>query len=176
MSPINKYEAFGIFASVAVMAVALVVIRFNSDTFATVGDAKVNNVATVVATADADSVKDALIDSVALNGELKKLVIDDVKIGKGTAIEEGSTVTVHYIGTLKDGTQFDNSYVRGEPFTFTLGEGKVIRGWEDGLIGMKVGGERILVIPPDLAYGDRQVGPIPANSPLIFKVELVSVK
>ena len=176
MSPINKYEAFGIFASVAVMAVALVVIRFNSDTFATVGDAKVNNVATVVATADADSVKDALIDSVALNGELKKLVIDDVKIGKGTAIEEGSTVTVHYIGTLKDGTQFDNSYVRGEPFTFTLGEGKVIKGWEDGLIGMKVGGERILVIPPDLAYGDRQVGPIPANSPLIFKVELVSVK
>ena len=71
--------------------------------------------------------------------------------------------------------KFDSSYERGEPFSFTLGKGTVIEGWEKGLIGMKVGGQRILAIPSAMAYGNRQVGPIPANSPLVFTIELVKI-
>jgi FKBP-type peptidyl-prolyl cis-trans isomerase len=175
MGPFNKYEAIGIFAAVTVMAVSLAVIRFNSDTFALAPEGE-TQVATVVAISDENATEKAIVDSVGLDGELKKLVVDDVRIGSGDAVVTGDTVTVHYVGTLRDGTKFDDSYVRGEPFTFTVGEGMVIRGWDEGILGMKVGGERILVIPPELAYGNRNVGPIPANSPLIFKVELLSVE
>jgi FKBP-type peptidyl-prolyl cis-trans isomerase len=105
-----------------------------------------------------------------------KLVIDDIVIGTGEEVKEGDTVSVHYIGTLPDGTEFDNSNKRGEPFEFTVGEGRVIKGWEDGLVGMKVGGQRILVIPPELAYGSQAMGPIPANSTLVFAIELLEIK
>jgi len=85
-------------------------------------------------------------------------------------------VTVHYVGNTDDGVQFDNSYNRGEPLTFTLGEGKVIEGWEEGLLGMKEGGKRALVVPANMAYGSRQVGPIKPNSALVFMVELLEVR
>jgi peptidylprolyl isomerase len=85
---------------------------------------------------------------------------------------------VHYTGTLLDGTKFDSSRDRGTPFKFKLGQGQVIRGWDEGISTMKVGGKRTLVIPPDLAYGSRGVGNglIPPNSTLIFEVELLDVK
>src|SRR3989344_998763 len=99
-----------------------------------------------------------------------QLGIDDLVIGTGVEAKNGSTVTVHYVGTLLDGTKFDSSRDRGTPFTFTIGAGQVIAGWEQGISGMKVGGKRRLKIPPDLAYGNQAVGGvIPANSTLLFE-------
>ncbi len=179
MSPINKFEAIGIFVSVAIMAVALSVIRFKSDTFAVLQSDTVQNQGTVVSSGDkpgqTTALEATLRDSITTKGELMKLVIDDVRVGTGPAVKSDDTVVVNYIGTTRDGVQFDNSYVRGQPFTFTVGEGKVIKGWEEGLIGMKVGGQRVLVIPPDMAYGSAQVGPIPANSALVFTIELLKI-
>lgn len=100
----------------------------------------------------------------------------DVVTGTGEAAMPGDTITVHYVGTLVDGRVFDSSRDRGTPFTFTLGGGQVIRGWDEGLVGMKVGGTRQLLIAPDYGYGDRAHGPIPANSTLIFQVELLQVE
>lgn len=110
------------------------------------------------------------------DGILKGLVATDVRYGTGDAVKKGNTVVVHYIGTLQDGYEFDNSNKRGTPYTFTIGEGKVIAGWEEGIIGMKVGGARILVIPPDFGYGEDGFGPIPGNAPLVFSIELLEIK
>lgn len=103
------------------------------------------------------------------------LQIEDIKIGTGAEAVAGKDVDVHYTGTLTNGQKFDSSKDRGEPFTFSLGAGQVIQGWDKGVAGMKEGGVRKLTIPPELAYGSRQVGPIPANSTLIFEVELLKV-
>lgn len=100
----------------------------------------------------------------------------DIKVGSGAEAKAGKQVSVHYTGTLQDGTVFDSSKTRGTPFTFTLGAGQVIEGWDKGVAGMKVGGVRKLVIPPQMAYGPNQVGPIPPNSTLNFEVELLEVK
>ena len=99
----------------------------------------------------------------------------DVTIGQGPAAEAGDTITVNYVGTLTDGKVFDSSVDRNQPFTFTLGAGQVIRGWDEGIVGMRVGGERKLIIAPDYGYGDQGIGPIPPNSVLIFDVQLLSV-
>lgn len=104
------------------------------------------------------------------------LVVNDVKVGEGLSAEDGMLVTVNYEGTLDDGTMFDSSYKRNQPFQFVLGAGQVIQGWDLGIKGMKVGGTRELKISPTLGYGAQQVGPIPANSNLNFKVELLGVQ
>jgi hypothetical protein len=105
------------------------------------------------------------------------LVKDDAKVGKGSAAKTGDTVRVHYTGTLLDGTKFDSSLDRSEPFEFTLGAGMVIKGWDDGIVGMKPGGKRKLTIPSDLAYGKSGRPPvIPPDSPLVFDVELLEIK
>jgi len=90
-------------------------------------------------------------------------------------VKAGDTVSVHYVGSLTDGTQFDSSYDRGDPITFTVGGGEVIKGFDQGVVGMKVGEKKTLTIPPELGYGVRQVGQIPPNSTLIFDVELVGI-
>lgn len=105
-----------------------------------------------------------------------KVEIVDSTVGKGAEAVSGKSVTVHYTGTLKDGTKFDSSVDRKEPFTFSLGAGQVIKGWDQGVVGMKVGGKRKLTIPAELAYGANAVGAIPANSTLIFDIELLEVK
>ncbi|NDF15305.1 FKBP-type peptidyl-prolyl cis-trans isomerase [bacterium] len=105
-----------------------------------------------------------------------KVEVSDISSGKGTEAVAGKSVTVHYTGTLKDGTKFDSSVDRKQPFTFTLGKGEVIKGWDQGVIGMKIGGKRKLSIPPELAYGSNAVGAIPANSTLFFEIELLEVK
>jgi len=105
-----------------------------------------------------------------------QLQIKDATEGTGDVAVAGKTVTVHYTGVFSNGTKFDSSVDRGTPFTFTLGSGMVIKGWDIGVEGMKVGGKRILVIPPDLAYGANDYGPIPGNSTLIFEIELLDVK
>ena len=105
------------------------------------------------------------------------LQIEDQLVGNGPAAESGQTVSVHYTGTLPDGSKFDSSLDRGRPFEFTLGLGRVIKGWEQGVLGMKVGGKRKLVIPPDLGYGPRGFPPvIPANATLHFEIELLGVR
>ena len=105
------------------------------------------------------------------------LRITDIEVGDGAEATAGQTVVVHYRGTLEDGTQFDASYDRGKPFSFPLGAGRVIKGWDEGVQGMKVGGKRKLVIPPDLGYGARGAGGvIPPNATLIFDVELLDIK
>ncbi|MDD5530175.1 MAG: FKBP-type peptidyl-prolyl cis-trans isomerase [bacterium] len=101
----------------------------------------------------------------------------DIKIGKGKMVKRGSRITVHYTGWLLDGTKFDSSKDRRSPFTFIVGAGQVIKGWEQGVIGMKEGGKRKLMIPPELGYGEQGAGSfIPPNSELIFDVELLKVK
>ncbi len=104
------------------------------------------------------------------------LQITDTQVGDGAEAVSGKKISVHYTGTLTNGTKFDSSVDRGTPFEFTLGSGQVIQGWERGFTGMKVGGKRKLVIPPALGYGASPQGSIPANSTLIFEVELLDVK
>ena len=107
-------------------------------------------------------------------GQLK---IEDLVVGTGEAAVVGKNVSVHYTGTLTDGTKFDSSVDRGTPFTFSLGAGEVIPGWDQGIVGMKVGGKRKLTIPPSLGYGEAGYGDaIPPNSTLIFEVELIKVE
>jgi len=101
----------------------------------------------------------------------------EVEAGTGAQAEAGRTVSVHYTGKFQDGKVFDSSIPRGEPITFPLGQGRVIKGWDEGIALMKVGGKAQLVIPPDLAYGERGAGGvIPPNATLVFDVELVDVK
>ncbi|MFA6552186.1 MAG: FKBP-type peptidyl-prolyl cis-trans isomerase [Candidatus Paceibacterota bacterium] len=104
------------------------------------------------------------------------LQIDDIKIGTGAEAVPGKKLTVNYVGTLTNGTKFDSSIDRGTPFQFTLGSGQVIKGWEQGMQGMKVGGERKLIIPAEMGYGAQALGSIPANSTLIFDVTLLKVE
>jgi FKBP-type peptidyl-prolyl cis-trans isomerase FkpA len=102
--------------------------------------------------------------------------IEDVKMGSGATATSGKVVSAHYTGRFPDGRKFDSSYDTGLPIDFLLGAGKVIKGWDIGLEGMRVGGKRKLTIPPELAYGARGGGPIPPNATLVFDVELVAVK
>ena len=104
------------------------------------------------------------------------LIIDDLSVGQGAAAAAGQQVKVHYTGWLTDGTKFDSSKDRNDPFDFPLGAGRVIKGWDEGVQGMKVGGRRKLTIPPALGYGARGAGGvIPPNATLVFEVELLGV-
>jgi FKBP-type peptidyl-prolyl cis-trans isomerase FkpA len=100
----------------------------------------------------------------------------DIVVGNGDTAQAGQTVSVQYTGWLANGTKFDSSLSTGQPFEFALGKGSVIKGWDEGVAGMKVGTTRILIIPPGLAYGTRDNGSIPANSTLIFQVQLLAIK
>jgi FKBP-type peptidyl-prolyl cis-trans isomerase len=106
------------------------------------------------------------------------LKIEELKAGAGAEAVAGKVVSVHYTGTLTDGKKFDSSLDRGMPFEFPLGAGRVIKGWDQGVAGMKVGGKRKLTIPPELGYGEQGTpgGPIPPNATLVFEVELLEVK
>lgn len=110
------------------------------------------------------------------NTPMEGLTIEDIKTGTGAEAVAGDMVEVNYTGTLTNGTKFDSSLDRHQTFSFALGAGQVIKGWDLGVAGMKVGGTRKLTIAPELAYGAQAVGPIPPNSTLIFTVDLVSIK
>jgi FKBP-type peptidyl-prolyl cis-trans isomerase FkpA len=105
-----------------------------------------------------------------------ELQIEELKVGTGASANAGHKVEVHYTGWLTDGTKFDSSLDRGEPFRFVLGKGQVIKGWDKGVQGMKVGGKRKLTVPSDLGYGERGFpGAIPPHATLVFEVELLNV-
>lgn len=135
--------------------------------------------------ADAPAPPPLVVGSATPGPAAETLIVTDSKVGTGREATTGSTVYMHYTGWLyrplakgMKGRQFDSSIPRGEPLDFVLGTGRVIKGWDQGIVGMKVGGKRTLIIPSDLAYGSRPApgGGIPANSALIFDVELVDVK
>ncbi|MHA2027069.1 MAG: FKBP-type peptidyl-prolyl cis-trans isomerase [Candidatus Thorarchaeota archaeon] len=109
---------------------------------------------------------------------MAELQIEDLVVGNGETPTQGQTVVVHYTGWLTNGKKFDSSVDRGQPFEFKIGVGQVIQGWDQGVLTMKIGGKRKLTIPPEMAYGDRDVGNglIPANSTLVFEVELLGLK
>ncbi len=125
---------------------------------------------------DMDSIIDNNDEQVSQieNNELKVEILNE---GQGQAAKNGDNVFVHYIGTLEDGTKFDSSLDRGVPFVFDLGAGQVIKGWDLGVLGMKIGEKRKLIIPSILAYGENGIpGAIPPNATLIFEVELLEIK
>ncbi|OHA86599.1 MAG: hypothetical protein A3A96_01870 [Candidatus Zambryskibacteria bacterium RIFCSPLOWO2_01_FULL_39_39] len=116
---------------------------------------------------------DSLAATVASNFSNNGVIINDIVVGQGALVRQGQLISVHYILSLSDGTVIQNSKDFGVPFQFTLGAGEVIPGWEQGFTSMKVGGVRTIVIPPELAYGSQQAGPIPPNSTLVFTIELL---
>ncbi|MEK7116734.1 MAG: FKBP-type peptidyl-prolyl cis-trans isomerase [Patescibacteria group bacterium] len=109
----------------------------------------------------------------AAAGSAGGVIIEDIVVGQGAEVKTGELVSVNYILSLSDGTTIQNSKDFGQPFQFTLGAGEVIPGWEQGFVGMRVGGVRTITIPPELAYGPNQAGPIPPNSTLVFTIELL---
>jgi FKBP-type peptidyl-prolyl cis-trans isomerase FkpA len=119
-------------------------------------------------------VEQGLPASAALGGAGGQLMVQDEVVGVGEPATIGNVVAVHYTGMLQDGTVFDTS-VGGAPYQFILGGGQVIPGWDQGIQGMQVGGKRLLVIPPDLAYGPEGYGPIPPNTVIVFEVELIDI-
>ena len=177
----SKFEMVSAGIFVALMALALYFVQletlFNSP--ADNGSAAVVTAGAVVVSetlSDREAQTAALLEATDNQGNLNRMVIDDIKVGEGTEVKNGDVVSVHYAGRLQAGTEFDNSKKRGTPLEFTVGGGQVIQGWEEGLLGMKVGGERILVIPPELAYGKQGIGPIPGGATLVFSIELLEIK
>lgn len=167
---LKNYKLIGVGIIILIMALAVYLFQTESNlAFVNQVDQEQNQQAAGVVIAGEQK-------AVEVKKELNTFMIDDVKIGGGEAVKSGDTVAVHYVGKLQDGTEFDNSKKRGEPITFTVGAGQVIAGWEEGLIGMKKGGERVLIIPPEKAYGERGIGPIPPNATLEFTLELVDIK
>ena len=122
-------------------------------------------------------------DTIKMEDKIQELVIQDTKVGEGRVAEKGLTISVHYTGWLLDATKndkkgqkFDSSLDRREPFNFVLGVGQVIKGWDDGFDGMKIGGSRTILIPSEMGYGSRGAGgAIPPNADLIFEVELLEI-
>lgn len=107
-----------------------------------------------------------------MNDELQVI---DLQVGEGKAAVKGALITTQYTGWLEDGSEFDSSYNRGKPFQCVIGTGRVIKGWDQGLMGMQVGGKRKLLVPAHLGYGERTMGKIPPNSNLVFEIELLEV-
>jgi peptidylprolyl isomerase len=179
MKNIKKKETLGMIGSVGIMALALYVIT-NDEYFwekeSTSETEIIEEVIISEKTESEQSLEKALLEAVDKNGNVVKLVVLDTRLGEGEGVKDGDVIVSHYIGATQESGRFDSSYERGEPFVFRVGVGTVIEGWDKGVIGMKVGGQRVLVIPSDMAYGNMQVGNIPPNTPLIFSLELLEIR
>ncbi len=175
----KRDELLGIFISIVVATVFFAALRFDllSSFTSTFGEGKAEDpVVLLPGASDTGGTMRALMGAMTARGQITKLIAEDTEVGEGKEVKAGSRVTVHYIGMLQNGVEFDNSIKRGEPYTFTVGVGSVIKGWDTGLIGMKEGGERVLVVPAELAYGNRTVATIPPNSTLLFSIQLLKVE
>lgn len=174
----STYEIIGM-AAVFVLFIATVFVLRTESNFARLSGSasQTASIGTVRVGEEnqAGTIQDA-VNSAVRDGAVRDLIINDIERGRGAIVNEGDRVRVHYQGRLPDGTQFDSSRDRGEPFIFTVGAGRVIAGWEEGVRGMREGGTRMLVIPPELGYGNRSVGRIPANSTLVFTIELLAIE
>jgi len=164
MKKLSRNEWIGVIITLIVVIGGML---FGNTLFKPLGDAPQNSEGNKVAS-----------DGVGLSSNVLPdgLMIQDFAQGEGTEVKAGDTVAVHYTGMLSDGKKFDSSVDRNKPLIFTIGGGQLIKGFDEGVVGMKVGGKRRLIIPPDLGYGSNPVGPIPANSTLVFDVELISIK
>lgn len=178
MTNLSKNEAVALLGAIIVLGITFVGTRFNPFIVEAPqnGSVATDTVALPNVKTEPTAAYQAIASAVDSRGTVTKLITEDSVIGTGTIARVNDTVTVHYVGMLQDGTEFYNSHTKNDPYTFVLGTGKVIKGWDEGLVGMKVGGTRIVVIPADKAYGNRQVGPIPPNSTLIFSLELMDAK
>lgn len=169
----NTVELYATGASVFVVAVAILLFQAQIMDTATETQTQAGSVSTAAAALRV--VGQEPQPTITTDTNQNTMTITDIKLGAGAQAQNGQTVSVHYVGRLDDGSEFDNSHKRGAPIEFTLGAGQVIAGWEEGILGMNVGGERTLVIPPEKAYGEQGIGPIPPNATLTFTVELVAV-
>lgn len=181
----NKFELVGAGMSVGLMALAIYLTQVDNTLFgkanltqtAQLAATKETSVSIVTGGEDSNQIRANAYRQASDNrGNINRMVIDDIKLGTGEVVKEGDIISVHYAGTLQDGTEFDNSKKRGAPFEFKVGGGQVIAGWEEGLVGMQVGGQRVLVIPPEKGYGAAGIGPIPPNATLVFSIELLEIK
>ncbi len=175
----TRYEIRGIILSVLALVLVLLGFRFYTSPRVAVEVSSTESDIITVNPSEPDqdaALKRAITAGSTVDGEVKKLIVSDIVVGDGREAKVGDTVTVHYIGLLKDGPEFDNSYKKGEPFSFKVGAGEVIKGWDQGIIGIKEGGKRILVVPPTLGYGNTPVNTLPANATLLFSIELLSIR
>lgn len=177
---VTRYERIGLGAVLVLFVAAVIAVQFsnswtNFTAFNSGGSDQTAAVGTQYVDGGQAALESAVTQAVGAGG-VEELIINEVERGSGAPAREGDTVRVHYVGTLPSGELFDSSRDRGEPFTFTIGAGRVIEGWEEGVVGMREGGTRILVIPPELAYGSQSFGSIPANATLVFAIELLEVE
>ncbi len=178
MIKIHKYEVVGIALSIGAMALALFLMRFNGTLDGSIlarSAERANNQAAVVTANSVEGAPAAIADALSGN-RVTKLVVTDIAIGTGKEVEKGDTVVVNYIGTLQNGQEFDNSYKKGSSYTFKVGDRKVIQGWNEGMIGMKAGGQRVIIVPSDMAYGKEGYGPIPKNATVVYAIELIKIE
>jgi len=175
----NKYLLVTVFLALLVVAGAFLIFKIpsapanqlsqNTSTSDTIDSASTN-------TLGAETSPVPVASATASTDMNDQLQIQDEIVGTGSEAVTGKTVTVNYVGTFTNGTKFDSSYDRNQPFPFTLGAGQVISGWDQGVVGMKVGGKRKLIIPPSLGYGPNDYNGIPGNSTLVFEIELLKVE
>lgn len=160
---------------IAVALAVVVVLIFLMLGFFGVGGFGGDNAAALSATGE--NSPQVILDELNSTGTVSQLRTSPIATGSGVAAKPGDTITVHYIGVLPDGTLFDSSRDRGTPFSFTLGTGQVIQGWDQALVGSKVGDRMIIAIPSELGYGPNAVGEvIPANATLLFDVEVLGIE
>ncbi len=180
MKSLNRYEAIGITASIMVVVLGLGAARFFPFSESNAETESTNESDVIIVDSNAENreaaLRQAILDGSTGVGRVTKLIVSDSSVGSGREVKIGDTVTVHYIGLLTDGPEFDNSYRKGTPLSFKVGAGEVIEGWERGIIGMKEGGERVLVVPSAMGYGSTVVDPLPADATLIFSIELLSIE
>lgn len=173
---IHKYEAVGIGISVLAMAIALFFIRFGDTLSQSMTVDGGSQGASVILAENREGGVEAALSEAIKGGKVDAIVATDIVLGNGEEIKNGDKVQVHYIATLQNGQEFDNTHKKGSALSFTVGDKNVITGLSEGVIGMKVGGQRIIIIPSEKAYGREGYGPIPSNATVVYAVEVVGLQ
>lgn len=170
---IHKYEAVGIGISVMAMATALFFMRFSDTLGQPVVPGDNSQSASVILADSSEGGVEAALSEAIQGSKVGKIVATDITIGNGEEVKEGDNVQINYIATLQNGQEFDNTYKKGSALSFTIGDESIIEGLSEGIVGMKVGGQRVIIIPADKAYGREGYGPIPGNATVVYAVEVV---